>query len=148
MAGGRPTDYRPEFVDQAKELCANGATNDQLAEAFGVSKQTLYNWRASHPEFLDAIKLNKEVADELVERSLYERATGYVHDSVKIFCDAKTGEVTQVPYREYFPPDPTSMIFWLKNRKREQWRDRVDNEHTGPDGGPIDLVVHRVIAGE
>jgi hypothetical protein len=38
------------------------------------------------------------------------------------------------------PPDTTAMIFWLKNRKRDQWRDRVDNEHTGKDGGPIETV--------
>lgn len=127
---GRPTDYRPEFVARVKELCLGGATIDQIADDLGVSKQTIYNWRAIHPDFLDAIRVNKEVADSQIERSLYERAHGFVHESVKIFCN-KDGEVTQVPYREYIPPDPTSMIFWLKNRKPGEWRDKRDVEVSG-----------------
>ena len=118
-------------------MCLKGATDVQLADEFGVSVQTLYNWRNKYPEFLEAIKPAKEVADTIVERALYERATGYERDSVKIFL-AKDGSVVQVPFREYVPPDATSMIFWLKNRKSAEWRDR--QEHTGPEGGPIQIV--------
>lgn len=137
MPAGRPTQYKPEYSEQAKEMCLNGATDVQLADEFGVSVQTLYNWRSKYPEFLEALKGGKEVADALVERSLYERATGYERDSVKIFL-AKDGSVVQVPFREYVPPDATSMIFWLKNRKPAEWRDR--HEHTGDGGGPIQII--------
>lgn len=121
-------------------MCANGATDVQLADEFDVSVQTLYNWRNKHPEFLEALKASKEVADSVVERSLYERATGYERDSVKIFCD-KDGNVTQVPFREYTPPDTTAMIFWLKNRKPAEWKDRRQEELSGPEGGPIQSQV-------
>ena len=130
MAVGRPTDYRVEYVARAKEMCAGGATDMELADEFDVSIQTLYNWRAKYPEFLEAIKTNKPIADERVERSLFERATGYERDSVKIFCD-KDGRVTEVPFREYVPPDSTAMIFWLKNRKPKEWRDKRELEVTG-----------------
>jgi hypothetical protein len=50
--------------------------------------------------------------------------------STKVFCD-KSGNVTEVPIVENFPPDPTSMIFWLKNRQPAKWRDKHDMEHSG-----------------
>jgi transposase-like protein len=127
---GRPTEYRTEYIARAKEMCAGGATDMELADEFDVSIQTLYNWRAKYPEFLEAIKTNKPIADERVERSLFERATGYERDSVKIFCD-KDGRVTEVPFREYVPPDSTAMIFWLKNRKPKEWRDKAELNLTG-----------------
>ena len=130
MPAGRPTEYRTEYIQRAKEMCAAGATSMELADEFDVSIQTLYNWRAKYPEFMDAIKVNKEIADQRVERSLFERATGYERNSVKIFCD-KDGNVTEVPYREYVPPDATSMIFWLKNRKPAEWRDKQELALTG-----------------
>jgi hypothetical protein len=136
---GRPTEYRAEYVEQAKEMCLTGATNLDLAHAFDVSLQTLRNWRATHPEFLAALKAGKAVADEEVERSLFERATGYSHDSVKIFYDSKSGKTVEVPFIEHVPPDSTAMIFWLKNRKPKEWRDKI--EHTGPDGGPIQAAI-------
>lgn len=127
---GRPTDYKPQYTDRAKERCLAGATDADLAEEFEVSVTTIKNWKAKHPEFLAALKLPKEIADERVERSLYERATGYSYNAVKIFCN-KDGEVTKVEYVEHVPPDPTAMIFWLKNRKPKEWRDKQEVEHSG-----------------
>jgi hypothetical protein len=40
------------------------------------------------------------------------------------------GAVVETPYTEHYPPDATSMIFWLKNRKPEQWRDKQDVDVT------------------
>lgn len=142
---GRPSSYKPEYVEQATKLCALGATDVDLADFFGVSITTIGNWKTSHEEFLAALKGGKEPADERVERSLYQRANGYTHDAVKIF--PPKGEGTQaliVPYREHVPPDTTACIFWLKNRKPAEWRDRMINEHTGKDGGPIE---HREVGG-
>ena len=136
---GRPTDYRPEYVQKVAELCSQGATDAELADEFGVSVRTLYSWRNRYPEFLLALKTNKEIADERVERSLYERATGYERDSVKIFL-TKEGSVVEAPFREHVPPDSTAMIFWLKNRKPKDWKDKL--ALTGADGeGPVELSV-------
>jgi hypothetical protein len=147
MPAGRPTDYRPEFAEQAKILCEAGATDADLADEFGVTVQTLRNWRRNHPAFFAAIKLNKPIADAEVERSLYERATGYTRESVKIFC-GKDGEVTQVKFLEHVPPDPTAMIFWLKNRQPDIWRDRRETEVTGKDGGPVEFVTKSILERE
>lgn len=138
-ASGRPTDYRPQFAGQAAKLCRLGATDIELADFFEVDVRTIYRWKARRKEFCQAIKTAKEVADERVERSLYAKATGYSFDSVKILTVAMGNnggsEVQQVPYREHVPPDTTAAIFWLKNRRPKEWRDRV--EHTGAEGGAL-----------
>jgi len=121
---GRPTKYKPEYAKHALKLCYMGATDEDLADFFEVTIQTIWNWKASHEEFFEAInKVKKEFADNRVERSLYQRAVGYTYDAVKIF-NGQSG-VVEVPYREHVPPDPTSCIFWLENRRKETWRDNA-----------------------
>jgi hypothetical protein len=127
---GRPTDYKPEYAEQAQKLCLHiGATDQQLADFFEVDVRSIYRWKNEHAEFCQALKIGKEKTDVQVERSLLNRALGYEHDAVKIFC-SKDGEVTQVPYREVVPPDVTACIFWLKNRKSGSWRDKSEVEQT------------------
>ncbi len=142
MPAGRPSEYRHEFVEQAEKLCLMGATDMQLADFFGVSEQTLNNWKHAHPEFLESLKVAKEQADTNVVRSLYRKALGYEFDSVKIFCN-KDGDVVQVPFREVVPPSDTACIFWLKNRKSQDWRD--NKEITGANGGPVQFAVKSIL---
>ena len=123
MPAGRPSKYAPAFADQAEKLCKLGATDLELAEFFDVDVRTIYRWKALHEEFCQALKAGKDVADERVERSLYNRAVGYTHEAVKIFMPAGAKEPVYAPYQEHVPPDPTSCIFWLKNRRSEEWRD-------------------------
>lgn len=120
-------------------MCLAGATNLDLAHEFEVSVQTVRSWRAKHAEFRAAIKISKDVADEEVERSLFERATGYSHDSVKFFL-AKDGSVVSQEFVEHVPPDSTAMIFWLKNRKPAEWRDKIETQLSG------EVSVKRVVS--
>lgn len=141
----RPTKYRDEFADQAFKLCLLGATDEDLADFFGVTPQTINNWKKSHEAFFESLKAGKDEADSRVADSLYNRALGYTHDAVKIAVDANTGAEKAVPYLKHYPPDTTACIFWLKNRQRAHWRDKQDHEHSGPDGGPIPTRVEVVI---
>lgn len=134
---GRPTLYRAAYNEQAVKLARLGATDKELADFFEIDLATLNRWKIAHPQFCESIKTGKEVADAEVADKLFKRATGYEHEAVKIVADAKTGAEHQVKYTERYPPDTTAMIFWLKNRRPDLWRDRVDNTHAGPDGGPI-----------
>src|SRR5690606_38343155 len=106
----------------------------------GVSIRTVDSWKVAHAEFLQALKAGKDEADNRVERSLYQRATGYSYDAVKIFMPAGAKAPVYAEYREHCPPDTTACIFWLKNRRREQWRDKVDHEVAGPNGGAIPVA--------
>ena len=128
---GRPTAYKPEFAAQAAKLCEMGATDSEIAGFFEVHVATVYRWQAAHPEFCDALKTGKEVANERVERSLYHKAVGYTFESVKIFMPAGHEKPVYAPYREHVPPDTTAAIFWLKNRRPDDWRDKQQHEHTG-----------------
>lgn len=141
---GRPSLYRKEYAAQAAKLCSLGATDAQLADFFEVAVSTVALWKVQHPEFSDAINVPKAEADKRVEQSLYRRATGYECDEVDIRVIG--GEVVTTQIRKHYPPDPTAMIFWLKNRKPAEWRETKAVELTGEGGGPVRFArVERVI---
>lgn len=125
----RPSDYDPKFCQQAAKLCAQGATDKEVAEYLEVSDRTIYRWKAQYPKFCQALKTAKDIADDRVERSLYNRAVGYSFESEKVF--QFQGEICRADVVEHVPPDVTAAIFWLKNRKPEQWRDVKALEHSG-----------------
>ena len=126
MAGGRPTDYKEEYAEQARKLCLLGATDANLADFFGVVESTINNWKIANPEFLESLKAGKMLADAVVAESLYHRATGYSHQEEKVFNNG--GEIVTYESVKHYAPDPTSAIFWLKNRQPDKWREK--QEHT------------------
>ena len=140
MPAGRPSEYQADYIDQAEKLSLMGATDMQMADFFGVSERTFNTWKHVHPEFLQSIKDAKEIADSNVERSLYRKAMGYEFESEKVFC--QEGEIIRTPIREIVPPSDTACIFWLKNRKSKQWRDRTE---IGGADGPIEFVVKSIL---
>jgi hypothetical protein len=129
MAGGRPSSFKPEFIEQAAKLCEFGATDIELADFFKVNVLTIYRWRNTNPEFCKAVIAGKEFADERVERSLYQRAVGYTFESEKVF--QFQGKIVRAKTREHVPPEPGSAINWLKNRRGDKWRDKQEIEHSG-----------------
>lgn len=129
MAGGRPTKFRPEFVDEARKLCEAGAIDVEIARHFRVSVATLSTWKLKYPEFLAAIRVSKEVANTNVEDSLYRLAMGYTRTEVEHKVIA--GKLVTIEIERYYPPNPTAQIFFLKNRKSSSWSDKQEVQHTG-----------------
>lgn len=140
---GRPTEYLPEYAAEAEAQCKQGATDQELADYFGVDVRTLYRWKNRYPDFCQALKAGKMPADDRVERSLFERAIGYERDEVDIRVVG--GEIVQTTVRKFYPPDTTAAIFWLKNRKPAEWRDKVEQSITGADGGPLQVQEIRLV---
>ena len=126
---GRPSKYQASYAKQAAKLCKLGATDRELALFFEVSEVTINAWKAKHPDFLKSLKAGKEEADDRVERSLYQRAVGYSHPDVHF--SSYEGKVAETPTVKHYPPDTTACIFWLKNRQRDKWRDKIDLAHSG-----------------
>lgn len=139
---GRPSKFKPEFVGQAEKLAKLGATDIEIADFLEIDARTLYRWKADNEAFCQALKAGKAEADDRVERSLFARANGYEHDEVDIRVVG--GEIVQTPIRKFYPPDTVAAIFWLKNRRPEQWRDKVDHTHGNPDGSNLNLMVQFV----
>jgi len=125
----RQREYKDEYAKQAEKLCKLGATDIDLADFFGVSEQSINVWKKKHPAFKDALTAGKEEADALVEKSLFRRATGYSHAQEHI--STSQGEVFVTDTIKHYPPDTVACIFWLKNRKPKEWRDKVETEHSG-----------------
>lgn len=127
---GRPSKFNSQLTAKIAALYATGKTDEEVAKAIGVSVRTIYLWKHSQPDFLHALKESKAVADDLVETSLFRKATGYSHPEEKIFVSF--GEVIRVKTIKHYAPDTTAAIFWLKNRRPEEWRE----SHTPPEVNP------------
>jgi len=127
---GRPSKKELISLEKVELLASMGLTEVQIAKVFGVCEATISNYKIKWPDFLEAIKSGKEVSDDQVVKSLFHRACGYTHPETKVFCNSD-GDVTQVDVTKQYPPDPTSMIFWLKNRRPDLWRDKQEVEHSG-----------------
>lgn len=126
---GRKSKYEEIDLPQVKILCQKGFTDQELADFYSVSKVTINNWKKQHKEFLYSLKEGKAEADRKVEMSLFERATGYY--APDIHFSAFEGIVTETEYIKHWPPDTTAAIFWLKNRKPDEWRDKDFREVEG-----------------
>ncbi len=77
----------------------DGLTEDQIAKNMGITRTTLWEWKKKETNILNALKKGKEVVDFEVENALLKSAL--------------EGNVT-------------AQIFWLKNRKKEQWREKQE----------------------
>jgi hypothetical protein len=129
--------YKPEYAEQAAELCRLGATDEELAEHFEVCVRTIYRWRNAHEDFAKAVITGKEHADTRVERSLYSRAVGCSVERVKIFKHAGDPDPVYAHYKHQLAPDPNAALQWLRVRQPRKWRIR---EEERSDPGPIEMI--------
>jgi len=112
--------YHPTFDRYVEKMTIVGGGMMQIADALGCSHSALEDWVKKYPSLGAAIKRGRERADAEIEDALNRRAKGY--DRVdNVIINGK--EVTLV---KHYPPDPTSMIFWLKNRQPGRWREKTD----------------------
>ena len=134
MKFGRPTEYKSAYAEGARKLALLGATDAEVADFYDVDVRTIYRWKNTHDEFCQALKAGKEQADDRVERALYHKAIGYEQEEVKIFMPAGSDKPVYAPFTAKIAPDTTAAIFWLKNRKPEEWRDKQVVDNISSDG--------------
>jgi hypothetical protein len=126
---GRKSLYREEYAEQAFKLCLLGAKDEELADFFGVTVKTLFNWKEQHPAFLQSTIDGKVKADADVAHSLYKLATGHTITAEKVVKKGESFEA--VCYKQYIPGDSAAAYRWLLNRRRQDWTDKQVHEHTG-----------------
>lgn len=152
---GRPSKYdshvKPKLL-LIQAWARDGLTDADICNNLDVGKDAFIEYKKLYPELVDALKTSKEEADIIVENSLYKRATGYEYEEVtqEPLYNLATGEpllnedgtpkiaVTKI-VRKQVAPDTTAQIFWLKNRKKVEWRDKQDIEHSGTTTSNVNL---------
>ncbi len=90
----------------------------EISESLGIARKTLYEWIDKDDELHDAIKTQEEANIDFAESKLFERINGYEHKDVHI--SNFKGEITTTPLIKHYPPDPTSIIFFLKTRAKHR----------------------------
>lgn len=112
----------------------DGLTDEDIAYNMGIRRGTLYEWKKKYPDIDDTLKTGKEVVDRKVENALFKNAMGYEYTEVKEYIeqtdDGKKKKRIEKTTK-HVPANTTAQIFWLKNRKPKQWRDKQDVEHSG-----------------
>ena len=101
----------------------DGLTDEQIAKNIGIATSTFYEWKKKELEFSEALKKGKEVIDFEVENALLKRALGYEYEEETYENGILTKKV-----KKQVPPDTTAQIFWLKNRKPNTWKDKVETD--------------------
>lgn len=109
----------PEGLIKLEGWARDGLTDKQIAHNIGITEQTLNNWKNTYPSFFESLKKGKEIIDYEVENALLKRALGCTVKEERL---TKDGEVVELE-RE-IPGDVTAQIFWLKNRKPTEWKDK------------------------
>jgi|SRR3989304_5648284 len=120
----------------------DGLTDEQIAHNTGIAYSTFREWKNKFPALSAVLKKGKEVVDREVENALYKKAIGHTmlekqafklktvnYDNGKRVLEEERIEIVEV--EKVIPPDVTAQIFWLKNRKPKEWRDKQDIEHSG-----------------
>ncbi len=127
MAAGRKPKWKELDMDNKLTLiegwARNGATDKEIYEKLGISHDLYYRWKREKPEFYEAQKAGREIADLEVEAASFKAATGYEYTEVKEI-EGADGKKRIEETTKYYPPNPTMAIFWLKNRRPEDWRDK------------------------
>lgn len=133
------------FLKEIGQMAANGATEAEIAERLSVAYSTFKSYKQKHRELADVLLTSKELADLNVEAALYKRAKGYTTKEItrELRLNRKTGEYemteTKVVEKEV-PPDTTADMFWLKNRRPDEWR-----EHQSIDVGmPVSEAAEKI----
>lgn len=105
----------------------DGLTDEQIANNMGINARTLYRWKNEHSQICQTLKKGKEVADYQVENALYKRALGYTITVNEQKVD-KDGYVHDLVKDIHVPGDVGAMIFWLRNRKSDKWKNNPQEQ--------------------
>lgn len=120
---------QPDKLILLQGWAREGLTDEQIASNVGIATSTLYEWKKKYKDISEALKKGKEVVDIEVENALLKRALGYEYEetTTEIVWNPKTERYEEKAHKtvkRHMAADTTALIFWLKNRKPEVWRDK------------------------
>lgn len=127
MAKGKYQEWlEPDNLIKLQAWARDGLTDEEIAGKMGIVRSTLYDWKKKYKDISDALKKGKEVVDYEAENALYKAGLGGYVEEEKTYISEVNGVVTKRKeiYKRYIKPDVAALIFWLKNRKPDKWRDK------------------------
>lgn len=125
---GRPTEFTEKMREILLNLAALGKTEQQMADICGVHISSITNWKKKDPEFFVSLKAARELADSKVEETLLNKALGNLTvEEIHQGVDAN-GNVIDKKVTKQIAPSDTAMIFWLKNRQPDRWREKTEHD--------------------
>ena len=133
MAKGK---YQYWLTEEGKTLlrgwARDGLTDDMIANRMGITRSTFYVWKDKYQDISDALKKGKEIIDDMVEDAFIKRMLGYDWEETRVEI-MPDGSKKGIQTKRHVPGDTTAMIFWLKNRRPEKWRNHpvaaVDSQY-------------------
>lgn len=161
MKRGPKTKYDPDKTPQRiKELAKAGGRDVDIAKALGIAKATLNNWKHIHPEIMDSLKEGKDDVDDKVVCALLKNALGYKVCETKRFYRplfasngdpviGKDGKQVKALIREEatekdVQPSTVAQIFWLKNRRPDDWRQGTETTDWSKAKGEINQLFEQM----
>lgn len=160
MAVLKPEEWiEPERLTLLTAWARDGLIDEEIAKKMNVSPPTLYKYKKMFPQIVEALRKGKELVDVEVENALYKKALGYNVSVQKAFKlkdivygenGRKISETERIEYAEeeiHIPADTTAQIFWLKNRKRKEWRDKVEYEANNDELNKVKELLSKIEQG-
>jgi len=147
MAKGKYKDWiTEEGLLKIEGWARDGLTDKQIAYNIGITEQTLNVWKNKYPSLFESLKRGKEVVDRQVENALLKRALGYEYEEVKTYIEETDGKKKKKIEKttKQVVPDTTAQIFWLKNRKPVEWRDRREIDTTESELKKLDELIEGI----
>lgn len=109
------------YLSEIQGWAMSGLTDEQIADNLGIGTSTLHEYKKKYPEFLESLKKGKDIADAQVVNALHRSAIGFTY-----YEETTNALGDTVSVQKYSKPNTTAAIFWLKNRRPDQWRDKTE----------------------
>ena len=130
----------PAILQEIREYAESGCTLKQIARRLLVCESTLYKWSVKFPEVAEVIAEGNKVADDRVEKSLYDLC--FPRDVREVVVEQDNGgQVIKRTIRtKHIPANATAIQYWLQNRRRDDWKSHQSLEFSGNTAVPVQIV--------
>lgn len=115
-------------LSEIRDWCMDGKTNEEMCVLLGISPDSWYTYMKEHIELNDIVTAGKSVIDNRVENAVLKTALGFEYEEIKTIIeeDRNGKKRTRIEKTmKYMPPNLNAQAFWLKNRKKDEWGDRI-----------------------
>jgi len=121
--------YKPKYAEMIYGIMLLGATEQDVARIFDVSRSTVTRWCMDHTDFAREMQRGGELADAEVAKAALKKALGFKMKHKEVVRSYKgTSKVVEV--EKYYPPDTAAIKFWLTNRQKGKWTETTKTEKT------------------